>query len=132
MVKKDTKGDKRKGNRKFTDEEARRIGRRIVADDFREIKERNQALYNLERRMSAENERIRRALSGDQWLSDNESISDSTVCTACGGTGKYECPACDGRGDQSYRGVRGVSERCDVCFGKGNLTCRGCDGRGYR
>lgn len=120
-----TKGEKCKANRKMTDEEARRI----VEDDLRPIKERSRALFELERRMSAENERMRRAINGDQWLSDNDFTSDSEICTACDGTGKYECPVCDGRGDQSYRGS---SQRCDVCFGKGYCTCSGCVGLGYR
>ena len=125
MLKKDTKGDKRKGNSSFIDEEARRI----VDDDLREIKERNRAPYDLERKMSAEMEGIRHAHSGDQW--PNTLITNTESCYACRGTGRRECVQCDGRG-WFYNQRLNIRERCPICNESGYVECRSCGGKGYR
>jgi hypothetical protein len=47
-------------------------------------------------------------------------------CPACGGKGKFPCPACRG----GWIDIGGTRLQCKVCGGKGELSCRRCNGTG--
>lgn len=60
-------------------------------------------------------------------------MSDS--CSACGGAGKRDCPACDGKGgfresDASKSAETRGWESCARCGGRGRITCPRCNGSG--
>lgn len=62
-------------------------------------------------------------------------------CSVCDGSGKRDCPACDGQGGiqkthypidfgqgaTSYK----TTTRCDLCDGTGKADCRYCQGNGW-
>jgi DnaJ-class molecular chaperone len=52
------------------------------------------------------------------------------TCSGCQGTGKINCPVCNGRGRASKRGTLLQTMECPECRGIGKLVCSLCGGVG--
>lgn len=59
--------------------------------------------------------------------------SSKKKCSRCRGTGRFECVACGGTGEQAVQVVPGsqkMASKCGSCKGTGKRPCSPCGGTG--